>query len=427
MKRRNQFLALFCLLTFVGLGVLYFQYWVVQKPFGIVLFIGEGLSPSRIAATRVFAGGADAPLAMESLPQSALLKNFSNDFAAPDSAAAATALATGAKVNNRSVSADRNGKPLPTLLELANAAGRATGIVTDGRLTDATLAAFYAHASSAGDSAAIARQLTEHAQIDVVLGGGAEDFVPNDKGGRRTDTRDLLLELRRNGAKVVQTRGDLEAVPAWKRSKVFGAFAAAELGYSDELNARVAEPSLSDMVRRAIELLQYNRAGYLLVVDAALMRKAAQDNNGERTFNETIELDRAVGLAQRYVGGSSTIIVCGNVALGGLTMNGTPFRKDRGIAVLGLNSAGDPWLTWASGPNGTTFYGAARLAEAQPQATPAEEEARTQAPQEPAAFFAKSALNTVEDVVAFGSGAGTDALHGSLPNTTIFTIVRGEL
>src|SRR3954463_8040206 len=92
MKWRNQLLALFCLLAFAGLGVLYFQHWVVQKPFGIVLFIGEGLTPHRLAATRVYVGGADARLALDSMPHLALLANYSKDFAAPDQAAAATAL-----------------------------------------------------------------------------------------------------------------------------------------------------------------------------------------------------------------------------------------------------------------------------------------------------------------------------------------------
>lgn len=427
MKRRNQLLALFCVVAFIGLGVLYFQHWVVQKPFGIVLFIGEGLAPSRIAATRVFAGGADTPLALESLPHAALLTNFSNDFATPDAAAAATAIATGVKVNNRVLSVDSDGKSIATLLELANAAGRATGIVSDGRVTDATLAAFYAHGAPAPDREASARQLVEHAKVDVVLGGGADDFVPKEKGGHRSDGRDLLLELRRNGSEVVRTRGELEAVPAWKRPKVFGAFSAAELSYSDELNARATEPSLSDIVRRAIQLLQYNRTGYLLVVDAALMRKAAHENSGERTLAETVELDRAVAVAQRYVGESSTVLVCGDLAIGGLAMNGAPFRKDRGIAVLGLNSAGDPWLSWASGPNGTTSYGAARLAEATAQPTPTEDKPVAHAPQEPAAFFAKSAINTVEDAIAFGSGAGTESLRGSMSNTALFTIIRGEL
>ena len=62
MKWRNQLLALFCLLAFAGVGVLYFQHWVVQKPFGIILFVGEGLSPARLAATRTYAGGADTRL-----------------------------------------------------------------------------------------------------------------------------------------------------------------------------------------------------------------------------------------------------------------------------------------------------------------------------------------------------------------------------
>ena len=65
MKWRNQLLALFCLVVFAAFGVFYFQHWVVQKPFGIILFIGEGLTPSRLAATRVFAGGADAALSLD--------------------------------------------------------------------------------------------------------------------------------------------------------------------------------------------------------------------------------------------------------------------------------------------------------------------------------------------------------------------------
>ena len=105
--------------------------------------------------------------------------------------------------------------------------------------------------------------------------------------------------------------------------------------------------------------------GYFLVVDAGLMRKAAEKNNGEHTLAETVELDRALAVAQRYAGGKSAIFVCGDVGIGGLSLNGYPFRKDRGIAVLGLNSAGDPWFSWATGPNGGRYYGAAKLAASQ--------------------------------------------------------------
>jgi alkaline phosphatase len=178
------------------------------------------------------------------------------------------------------------------------------------------------------------------------------------------------------------------------------------------------------MVRRAIELLQYNAGGYLLVVDAGLMRKAAQENNGERTLGETVELDRAVAVARRYAGQRSTIIVCGDAAIGGLSLNGFPFRKDSGIALLGLNSAGQPWITWATGPNGTKSYGAAKIpGKLEPNRSEQPEAEQL----EPAAFYAKSALGTVEDVVAFGSGPGTEALEGSADNTIIFKILRDEL
>lgn len=428
MKRRNQIIAIFCLLAFAGLGVLYFQHWVVQKPFGIVLFIGEGLAPGRIAAARVYAGGADTPLALDAMPHTALVTNFSADFATPDSAAAAVAIATGIKINNRAGGVPTEAKTLRTLLDLASAAGRATGLVTDGRLTDPTTAAFIMHGAPATDRDTIARELAENGRIDLVLGGGSADFVGTDKGGLRADGRDLLLELRRNGSEIVRTRAELEAVPAWRRPKVLGTFAGAELAYSDQVEARANQPSLADMVRRGIELLQYNRAGYLLVVDTALMRKAAQENNGERTLAETVELDRAVAVAEHYIGAKSMIVVCGDVAVGGLSMNGAPFRKDRGIAVLGLNSAGDPWLTWATGPNGTISYGASRLTEPTPrQPSGSEDEPVRHPPEEPAAFYTKSGLNTVNDVVAFATGDGAEALHGTIDNTAIFRLIRDKL
>ena len=419
-KWRNQLLALFCLVAFAGLGVLYFQHWVVQKPFGIILFIGEGLAPGRLAATRLYVGGADARLTFDSMNHLALLINYSKDFAVPDRAAAATTLATGVRVNNRAISVDGDGKPLTSIVELARGRGRATGLVTNAKLTDATSAAFYAHPADPNDVDSVAREFVEGGKIDIAMGGGVTSFLPETKGGERQDGRDLLLELRRNGFDIVRTRAELEAIPAWRRPKLFGAFSSAELAFANQLEERSEQPSLADMVRRAIELLQYNAGGYLLLVDAGLMRKAAQDNNGERTLGETAELDRAVAVARRYAGQRSTIIVCGDVAIGGMSLSGFPFRKDSGIALLGLNSAGEPWITWASGPNGAKSYGAAKV----PGTINAHPEAE---PLEPAAFYAKSALNTLDDVIAFGCGPGTEALTGSVENTTIFKIVRDEL
>src|SRR5215510_6130512 len=142
MEWRNRFLALFCLLAFAGVGILYFQHWVIRKPFGIIVFVGEGLSPARLAPTRTYSGGAGTRLNMDSMPYAALMMNYSKDFAAPDLASAATAIATGERVTNRAIAINGEGKPIKSIIELAREYGRATGLVTHAKLTDATNAAF---------------------------------------------------------------------------------------------------------------------------------------------------------------------------------------------------------------------------------------------------------------------------------------------
>src|SRR5205814_8126803 len=121
---------------------------------------------------------------------------------------------------------------------------------------------------------------------------------------------------------------------------------------SDELAVRAEKPARSAMVRRAIELLQVNRRGYMLVVNAHLIASAAWQNQGERTLREALELDHAIRTAREFGGANVAMVVCGDVAIGGMNVNGFPFRYDQGIAILGLNSAGKPWITWATGPNG---------------------------------------------------------------------------
>jgi alkaline phosphatase len=402
MKRRNQILALICLLVFAALGILYFQNWVVQKPFGIILFVGEGLTAQRVAAARLYSAGADAWITLDAFDSSARLRNYSADFAVPDSGAAATAFATGSKVKNGALSVDDTGAPLRTILEIAHEEGRATGIVTDGALTNPTIAAFYAHAANAKQPRELASALIDRALVDVALGGGASNFEKP--------------KLEQARIRVARNLAELEAISDWQRSQVLGIFQDGDLPFSDEITARAEKPSLADMVRRAIELLQLNRRGYVLVVDAHLMAAAAWQNQGERVLRETLELDRAIQTAREYAGVNVTIIVTGDVAIGGMNVNGFPFRYDRGVAILGLNSSGQPWITWATGPNG------ARIPDNITQ-----NGERTLKAVEPAAIEAPFALSTVEDVIASASGPRTDKLRGTIENTQIFSILRDAL
>ncbi len=397
MKWRNQFLALLCLAGFVGLGILYFRNWVVQKPFGIILFIGEGLTSQRVAATRVYRGGADNPLTIDRLEFSARLRNYSADFAVPDAGAAASAIATGARAKNGSISLDQTGAPRKTILEIAHEAGRATGIVSDGALTNPAVAAFYTHAASTKQQGKFAAALTRSETIDVALGGGAADFASVEKGIKM---------------QVIKNSSELEEISLWQHPRVLGLFANDDLPFADEIAAGTSDkPSLGDMVRRAIELLQQNRRGYVLVVDARLMATAAFQNQGERTLRQTAELDHAIQVAREYAGRNSAILVTGDAGIGGMSVNGFPFRYDSGVAILGLNSLGEPWITWATGPNG----------EKNSDAT-----AATKNP-EPAAVAAAAALNTVDDPIASAAGLRMERVRGTLESTQLFGILRDAL
>src|SRR5258708_8792179 len=185
MKWRNQLLAFVCLLAFGGVGVVYFQHWVVRKPFGIILFVGEGLATARLAPTRTFAAGAGTRLNMDSMPYAALVMNYSKDFAAPDQASAATAIATGERLINRAIAINGEGKAIKSIIELAREYGRATGLVTDAKLTDATNAAFYAHTANPTDPKKIAAEFVNRGNIAITMGPCPAPFPPTPNDSQR--------------------------------------------------------------------------------------------------------------------------------------------------------------------------------------------------------------------------------------------------
>jgi alkaline phosphatase len=403
MKLRNQLLALFCLLVFGAFGFLYVRTWVVPKTFGIILFVSDGMIAQHLTAARLYEGGADHHLAIESFPHLALLSNPARDFAVPDAAAAATALSTGTRVGHRQLAVDASGKAVASILELARAQGRATGLITTGSPLSPTPAAFYAHTTDARETGEILQQFLGSAKFDIVFGGGAGDFLPSGKGGSPKSDRDVLTEMQGKGWGVVRSKAELENAPAYRTAPLAGFFSAGELAFSNQIESGSQQPSLSDMVRRAIEFLQVHGKGYVLVVDAGLATTAADRNEGERVITETLALDHAIATAVKYAGDNSLIVAVGKYNTGGFSLNGYPFVQDHGVALLGLNPAGQPAITWATGPNGPG--------------------AKT----EPAAFQTPSALNTAEDVVAVGRGAGSEKLRGFLENTQIFSILKDAL
>ncbi|MBI2960699.1 MAG: alkaline phosphatase, partial [Betaproteobacteria bacterium] len=239
-------LALAVLLLAPGLGL-------AAQARNIILMIGDGMGPSQVWAARLYAMrelGRDLRMVeLMNAGRTAFLANDTADAVVTESAAAATQMACGVKVPARAVGMGSDGKtPCKTILELAREMGKKTGLVTTSRITDATPAAFSAHAEDRDDENAVAAQQLWPG-VDVLLGGGRRHFLPQSAAGARTDGRNLVEQARGAGYAIVATAAELQRAGG---ARILGLFAMGNMAFDID-RSRTAEPSLSEMAAKALE------------------------------------------------------------------------------------------------------------------------------------------------------------------------------
>jgi len=285
----------------------------------VVLVIGDGTGWQQwgMFLTARRAAGATAPSAFERLVaegSTGFTTTWAADSLVTDSAAGATAWACGLKCRNGGVGVNPEGKPVPTCMEAAGAAGMWTGVVTTTAVTDATPAAFTAHVESRRLMAQVAEQQAAQPGLRVILGGGTMFFVPRtspcsgagplgrgipDGPSRRGDDRDLVAEAKGKGWTVATTRGALLAGPAPER--LLGLFAPFNLPYAlDRDGPEEAEaPTLAEMTGRALEVLGKGPRGFFLVVEGARIDHACHQNDAGAAMGELEELEATLDLLLR--------------------------------------------------------------------------------------------------------------------------------
>jgi len=321
-----------------------------SKAKNIILFVGDGMGVSTVTAARILDGqnkgatGEENQLSFDKFHNSGLVKTYNTNSQTPDSAGTMTAMVTGVKskigvlsVSDASLRADcKSSKDteVTTILELAETKGMSTGVVSTARLTHATPAATYAHSSERNwenDS-----KLTEEAKtngckdiavqfiefpygdgIDVAMGGGRREFMPNNaaevegKSGKRTDGRDLRQEWKTKypSGNYVETLSEFDKVPA-NTTKLLGLFNYSHMQYeSDRANDVAGEPSLTQMTQKAIDILSKNSKGYVLVVESGRVDHAHHAGNAYNALSDTIEMANAVAKADELTNDSDTLIL----------------------------------------------------------------------------------------------------------------------
>ncbi len=290
----------------------------------VIFMIPDGCGAAAVALARSFGG---RPLTLDSMLVGAV-ETGSASSRVTDSAAGATAYASGVRTHNRVVGLDAAYRPVGTLLEAAQARGMRTGLVVRCPVTDATPAAFAAHAEVRTRADTIALQELDH-RVDVMLGGGWPAFLPRAAGGDRADGLDLLAEARRRGFQVLSSTAEL-AGPL--RTPLLGLFAREDMAYEIDRDP-ATDPGLAAMTLRALELLSKGPRGFFLMVEGSRIDHAAHENDAATMAREVLAFDAAVRAVVEFArrDGRTLVVSCTDHEAGGLWLGG---HTDAGYAFL---------------------------------------------------------------------------------------------
>jgi alkaline phosphatase len=298
----------------------------------IILMIGDGMGPAQFHAmwfySARFLGRDCAMTEIMNQGKTGYMYNDSLDSSVPESAGAATQMATGVKVHTKTISVGSDNKPLKSILEIAKEKGKTTGLVTTSGITDATPAAFAAHVKDRRDEHMIAEQLVK-SDVNILFGGGRAFFLSEtEKGSKRKDSRNLVEEARKKGYKVVETADEMKKATG---KKLLGLFNNDNMLFeTDRFGSN--EPSLAEMTGKALDVLKSNKDGFFLMVEGSRIDNAAHRNDIAALVFEGIAFDEAVKVAYEFQkrNTDTLLIITGDHETGGLAvLSQSPIGRER--------------------------------------------------------------------------------------------------
>lgn len=314
-----------------------------KRPKNVILLIGDGMGLAQMYATYTYTGG---KLNMLRCDQVALVTTFSANDYTTDSGAAGTALACGVKTNNGMIGMTPDSLPAESILKLADKNGLSTGLVVSCDITHATPAAFIASVTSRKLTEDIALQFLD-TDIDVFIGGGYDRFA------KREDKLNLIDSLAARNYQMVETLSGLSQINQGKLAAML---------YSDH------PPKMSEGrgdllpigTDKAIELLDHNSAGFFLMVEGSQIDWGGHDNNVDYIISETVDFDKAVGIALDFAekDGETLVVITADHETGGMSNLEGSFKENRaGGKFTTTNHSAQPVMLYAYGPGSQNFKG----------------------------------------------------------------------
>ncbi|NTV52375.1 MAG: alkaline phosphatase [Candidatus Firestonebacteria bacterium] len=282
----------------------------------VIICHGDGMGPEQVKAGGMFVNGAAGTLFFETFPRQALMTHNNASGNTTDSAASATAMATGTKVSNGviSVRLPGDGSELATLLELHQAAGKHAGLVTTSYMTDASPAAYGAHTAGRNNYADIARGYLTQTQPQILFGGGGYGF----------DTTVAAAQ----GYQVVTHRSSLLGLNPPLPTRVVGNFGTGLIPAENSPGRDADLPTLPEMTQAALANLDKNSGGFFVLIEDENIDEHSHANDAAGLVLAMAEFNRTVQTAVSWVDSTATaadwtntlLVVLADHETGGLTV-----------------------------------------------------------------------------------------------------------
>ena len=300
------------LLSALSLGV------VAQEPKNVIMVVGDGMGPAYTTAYRYFADDKNT-LDVEQTVFDRMLVGMASTYPArisgyvTDSAAGATALATGVKSYNGAIAVNVDKKPVSTVLEWAKEHGMKTGVAVTSQINHATPAGYSAHNESRKNYDQIAdsyfdEKINDHFVLDVMLGGGWDYFIRDD--------RNLVAEFKKAGYQYVDNIAHLKT--ANSKQPLLGLFAEQGLNWALDMPAK---QRLKTLTQAAVEHLE-NDQGFFLLVEASQIDWAGHSNDVGAAMSEMQDLAQTMTWLEQYVDAhpDTLLVLTADHSTGGFTI-----------------------------------------------------------------------------------------------------------
>jgi alkaline phosphatase len=319
------------------------------KPKNIIILIGDGMGINYVGASVL----QDSTSPFKEFTTIGLSITCSADKLITDSAAGATAIATGYLTNNKYVSIDTLGNSLYTIFEHAKKLGLSTGIVVTSSVSHATPGAFVGHTNDRNDQVLIASQMVDH-NIDIVIGGGLKYFLPKSLLGERDDNLDLTERLLEKGYYLPKNYDELLSLP----DSIQEIYALFEL---DGLpGATYRKYSLGDLTKNVINHLKIDHDGFVLMIEGSQIDWDGHDHKSKELLDEMSDFSSAIKEALDFAkkDGNTLVLVTSDHETGGMSV--IKGNKSATELELGYTSTGhtpSPVGIFAFGPGAELFGG----------------------------------------------------------------------